>query len=410
MRILFLSHYFPPEVNAPASRTYEHCRRWVAAGHEVTVVTCAPNCPSGLVFDGYRNAWQSEETVDGIHVVRVWTLVAANQGFLLRIVNFLSYMLRAALYAATAPRFDLVVATSPQFFCGWAGVFASVLRRRPLVLEIRDLWPDSIVAVGAMRRSRLIRCLEWLERRLYAAAHHIITVGEDYRAGLVSKGVPAEKISVVSNGVDLEQFIAVGNSVAVRREFGLQGKFVCAYLGTVGMAHGLEVVLEAARLARERGRHDLAFWIVGDGAERARLEAAAKARKLDNVIFSGMLPKARMPEVISACDCCLVHLRAAELFSTVLPSKIFEFMALNVPIIMGVRGGARQIVLEAGAGVAMEPDQPKSLLDAIDQIQGRSKSEFAGRPFVALHFNRDRLASQMLDVLSSTSAQGRKAA
>lgn len=399
MHILFLSHYFPPEVNAPASRTWEHCRRWVAAGHELTVVTCAPNCPTGVVSPGFRNAWRHEECCEGVRVIRVWTLLAPNKGFVRRIGNYLSYLVMATLCAVRIKDFDVVVATSPQFFCGWAGVLVSRLRCRPLVLEIRDLWPDSIVAVGAMRPGPMIRLLLWLEAKLYAAATHIVTVGDDYRAGLVDKGVPADKISVVTNGVDLERSVRVRNTDALRAELNLTGRFVCGYIGTVGMAHGLEVVLAAAELAQAQPGNDITFLIVGDGAAREKLEQTARERGLDQVVFAGLLPKERMPELISACDACLVHLRGAELFSTVLPSKLFEFMALDVPVIMGVRGEAQQIVLEAGAGVAMTPDDPRSLLEAIRQIRSRPTDSFYGRKHVAKNFDRNRLAAKMLAIV-----------
>jgi colanic acid biosynthesis glycosyl transferase WcaI len=243
MHILFLSHYFPPEVNAPATRTFEHARRWVERGHQVTVITCAPNCPTGVVFDGYRNSWRSEETVDGIRVIRVWSYLSANKGFLKRSLNFLSYMATAVWCALWLKHVDLVVATSPQFFCGWAGVWCHWLRGWPFVLEIRDLWPESIVTVGAMQRSRLMAVLEWLERRMYAAADHIVTVGNGYREQLLARNVPAEKISVIPNGVDVRRFQPRRPSAELRRRWNGNNKFVCGYIGTVGMAHGLEVVL-----------------------------------------------------------------------------------------------------------------------------------------------------------------------
>lgn len=401
MHILFLTHYFPPEVNAPATRTYEHCRRWVESGHQVTVITCAPNCPQGVVFEGFRNAWRSEELVDGIRVIRVWTYIAANKGFARRILNYLSYMLIATLHAARVANVDMVVATSPQFFCGWAGVLTRWIKRKPLVLEIRDLWPDSILAVGAMRKSPLIRFLEWLERRMYAAATHIVTVGNDYRSGMVSKGVAWNKISVVPNGVDPSEFRFTGDRDAFRRRSGLEGRFVCGYVGTVGMAHGLEVVLRAAELAKAQQRDDLLFWIVGDGARRSELQTEANRLGLDNVVFAGLLPKSQMPAVISACDAFLVHLRGSELFSTVLPSKIFEAMALEVPIICGVRGQAQDIVCESGAGVAMTPDVAGELLDRIATIRTRGRQAFGARQYLARNFDRDRLAFEMLDILKA---------
>ena len=399
MHILFLSHYFPPEVNAPATRTYEHCRRWVKAGHRVTVVTCAPNCPHGKVFDGYRNRWRQEEMMAGIHVIRIWTCLAANKGFFWRILNYLTYMLSATLQALLVRDADLIVATSPQFFCGWAGVLTKWLKRKPFVLEIRDLWPDSILAVGAMRRSILTRFLQKLETWMYAKADHIVTVGNDYRRGLTEKGVAWNKISVVPNGVDVGGFRFIGNREIARVEFGLQGRFVCGYIGTVGMAHGLEVMLQAAELAKVHGRDDLLFWVVGDGACREQLQTAASRRALDNVVFSGLLPKSQMPAAIASCDAFLVHLRGAELFSTVLPSKIFEAMALDVPIICGVRGQAQEIVCESGAGVAMTPDAANELLDRIEIIRTAGRPSFQASNYVKRNFDRDNLAAEMLDVL-----------
>ena len=401
MHILFLSHYFPPEVNAPATRTYEHCRRWVAAGHRVTVITCAPNCPSGVVFDGYRNAWLRTETIDGIRVLRVWTYLSPNKGFLRRIANYLSYLISATLCAMTVRGVDVIVATSPQFFCGWAGVLCGWLRRRPFLLEVRDIWPESIVTVGAIKARPARRMLEWLERRMYAAARRIVTVGDGYRARLLDRGVPPDKIAVIPNGVDTTQFVPRPSLAALGTRAKGKGKFVCAYVGTVGMAHGLDVVLRAAQKLKNAGRSDVVFWIVGDGAERSRLQSEARLRRLDNVLFTGLVPKTRMPEMIAACDACLVHLRKAELFETVIPSKIFEIMAMSVPIIMGVRGQAREIVLAAGGGLAMTPEDEDSLIAGIDAIESNREAYCQGRRYVAEHFDRDVLARRMLDELTA---------
>jgi colanic acid biosynthesis glycosyl transferase WcaI len=422
MHILFLSHYFPPEVNAPATRTFEHASRWVSQGHDVTVITCAPNCPTGVVFDGYRNAWHAEETVNGIRVIRVWTYLSANKGFVGRILNFLSYMAAAVWCALWLRNVDLVVATSPQFFCGWAGVLCHWLRRWPFVLEIRDIWPESIVTVGAMKRSPLMAVLEWLERRMYAAADHIVTVGNGYRDQLLARRVPAEKISVIPNGVDVQRFQPQPANAELRRQWNGDGKFVCAYIGTVGMAHGLDVVLKAAELlkcgmrnaecgmkqeppAALRTPHSalrtpsVQFWIVGDGAERAALEQAAKDRQLDSITFTGMIPKQQIDDVIASVDACLVHLRGTELFGTVIPSKVFETMALNIPIIMGVRGQAQDIVLDGNGGVAMTPDDPESLLAGIEAIRTDRQRFCQGRKFVAQHYDRTQLADEMLGTL-----------
>lgn len=396
MHILFLSHYFPPEVNAPATRTYQHCRRWVEAGHRVTVVTCVPNCPRGVPFDGYRNVWRKVEEVDGIKVVRVWTLLSRNEGFARRIANYLSYLVTATWFAIFQRDVDVVVATSPQFFCGWAGVLCKWIRRWPFVLEIRDIWPESIVTVGAMKRSWKIRILEWLERRMYAAANHIVTVGDGYRIKLLERNVPSERITVVPNGVALSSHRPHHSAESLRRRFDAEGKFICSYVGTVGMAHGLEVVLDAAEKLRAMGRHSVKFWIVGDGAERERLAKMALDRKLENVTFVGLVAKQLVADILACSDACLVHLRGTELFGTVIPSKIFEIMEASVPIIMGVRGEACDIVLKANAGIPMTPDDADSLVACIDRLR-ESPAEFReGQAYVAEHYNRDDLAERML--------------
>jgi glycosyltransferase involved in cell wall biosynthesis len=265
MNIVFLTHYFPPEVNAPASRTYEHCREWVKRGHDVTVVTCAPNHPFGRVYDGYHNLPWQVESIDGILVIRLWTFLAPNEGVCKRITNYASYMLVAALAAPFLPRPHVVISTSPQFFCGLAGYVVSRVHRAPWVLEIRDLWPDSITAVGALRNAWAIRLCERLEAWAYRKADKIVTATDSFRTHIGARAA-ADKIVVVKNGVDLEQFGRPERDQGLARELGVEGRFTAAYFGTHGMAHGLDVVLRAAVLLRNDPR--IVFLLVGDGAER----------------------------------------------------------------------------------------------------------------------------------------------
>lgn len=410
MRILFFSHYYPPEVNAPAARTHEHCTRWAKAGHDVTVITCNPNCPDGVLFSGHRNRWFSQvEKVDGLRVVRVWTYLAANAGTTRRIANYLSYTLSSVLAALPQARPDVVVATTPQFFCAWAGLIAARAKRAPFVLEVRDLWPDSIKAVGAMKNTRMLRTLEAMERKLYRWSDHIVTVGAGYRDGIHEKGVSSTPITVISNGVDLERFQPREPDRDLLARWQLTDKFVCSYIGTIGMAHGLEVVIEAARLLKERGRTDVAFWMVGDGAERARLEQLAEAAGVaDSVIFTGRQPRDQMPLYLASSGACLIHLRGVELFGSVMPSKIFETMAMQRPILMAVRGGARQLVEEAQAGVVIEPDDPQALADAVVELaDDPGKCRQLGqeaRAFVARHYDRSVLAQRYLELLGKVSS------
>jgi UDP-N-acetylmuramyl pentapeptide phosphotransferase/UDP-N-acetylglucosamine-1-phosphate transferase/glycosyltransferase involved in cell wall biosynthesis len=401
--ILFFSHYFPPEGNAPASRVHALCRHWLRSGQHVRVVTCAPNVPDGRVYEGYRNALWQRQAVDGIDTVRVWTYLAANQGTTRRILNFLSYMLSATLAGLFARRPDVIIATSPQFFCGWAGALVSWLRGVPFILEIRDLWPESIVTVGAMRNRHLVRALEWLELRLYAAATHIVTVGDGYREQLCRKGVPAAKISVISNGVDQDAFSPRPADAALRQRWQLDGRFVCAYVGTIGMASGLDVVLRAARRLAARQRTDIHFLIVGDGAVRAELAAEAAQQGLTNVTFTGRLDKGLIPSTLASVDVCLVHLKKRDLFTTVMPSKIFEAAAMAKPIILGVEGHAAALVRRAGCGICIEPENDTELATALEGLADDPARAAAlgttGRDYVVRRFDRAALANDYLAVI-----------
>lgn len=407
LRVLFLSHYFPPEGNAPASRVHAFCRRWVRRSPEpfaATVITCAPNVPDGKVYEGYRNRLSQREQVDGINVIRVWTYLAPNAGTVRRILNYVSFMVSATIRAVFMRRPDVVIATSPQFFCGWAGVLVSWIRWCPFILEIRDIWPESIVAVGAMRQGRLVRFLEWLELRMYAAANHVVTVGEGYRRELLAKGVPEGRISVITNGIDAERLRPQPPDAALAARYNPDGRFVCSYIGTIGMAAGLDVVIRAAETLRREGRSDVRFLIVGDGATREQLAADVAADGLEELItVAGRQPKELMPAFLSISDCCLVHLRKTGLFETVLPSKIFEAAALERPIIMGVGGFAADLIREADCGVCIEPENAAELLAAIETLRTNSslRAEMGrrGRERLLSRYDVDRLAEDYAELI-----------
>lgn len=403
MKILFLSDNFPPEGNAPATRLYEHAIRWVRAGHEVTVITCAPNFPEGKLFDGYRNRWRQVEEIDGIRVVRVKTYITANEGFLKRTLDYMSFMLMGFVMGLFERRPDVVVATSPQFFCAIGGWALSVAKWRPFVFELRDLWPASITAVGAMKRSLVIRLLEKVELFLYRRAKAIISVTESFREDLVSRGIAREKIHVVVNGVDLDRYEPRERDAALEREFGLGGKFVAGYMGTHGMAHALPKVLEAAELLLSR--EDIAFFFAGSGAERAKVEQIVQERNLHNVRLIPRQPKERMPALWSACDLSIVPLRDTPVFATVIPSKIFEAMGMGVPILMSLpEGEATAIVQTTGSGVCVPPEDPGAMAAAImalaDDPQRLAAYRRTSREAAPL-YSRDKQAARMVGILEA---------
>ena len=411
MNILFLTDNFPPETNAPATRTHEHARQWVAAGHQVTVLTNVPNFPAGRVFPGYRNKLWQREAMDGIRVVRVWTYVTANEGFFRRSLDYFSFGASSVIGGLFLPTPDVIVATSPQIFTALGACILAWIKRRPFVFELRDLWPDSIVAVGAMREGPLLRTLRRIEYWLYRRAAKIVSVTNSFKRILVANGIPQGKIAVIRNGVDLEAFAPGPKPVELARRLGLEGKFVAAYVGTIGMAHGLDVLLAAAEHLRDRG--NLAFVLVGTGAERARLEQEAKRRGLDRVIFVGPVDKAEVKRYWRLCDVALVLLKDAPVFHHVIPSKIFEAMGTGRPIVLGVRGESEELLKEAGAGIAIPPENSQALAEGILRIMDSPAlcrdMGASGRRFVETKFDRRGLALEMLNVLEEVAASTNRA-
>lgn len=404
MKILFLSDNFPPEGNAPATRLYEHATRWVRAGHEVTVITCAPNFPEGKLYAGYSNRWRQVENIDGIRVVRVKTYITANEGFVKRTLDYLSFMVMGFVMGLFERRPDMVVATSPQFFCAIGGWALSLVKRRPFVFELRDLWPASIMAVGAMKKNLAIRVLEKIELFLYRRAKAIIAVTESFREDLVSRGVPRDKIHVVINGVDLDRYEPRPRDVELDQEFKLGGKFVAGYMGTHGMAHALPKVLEAAEHLLHRD--DIVFFFAGSGAGRAKVEQLVQERNLHNVRLIPRQSKERMPALWSACDLSLVPLRNNPVFSTVIPSKIFEAMGMGVPILMSLPDGeATAIVRATGSGVCVPPEDPQAMANAIvalaDDPALLAQYREAARA-AAPKYSRENQAAKMMAILERT--------
>jgi len=402
MRILFLSHYFPPEVNAPANRTYEHCREWVKSGHEVHVITCVPSHPAGVPFDGYRAGWYQRDARDGIVIHRVWTCLAANRGVLKRTLNFVSFVPTAVWRAIRLGTFDIIIGTSPQFFCAVATCLAAILKRTPWIFELRDLWPDSIAAVGAARSYMPMRVLEQLELFMYRHARAVVSVSRSFIENLAGRGIDRSKIAFVPNGVDMS-FWTAGSRRAGRAALGIdEGALVVSYVGTVGMAHDVGTILRAAALLKH-DRPEIRFVIVGDGAELVRLRDRAEAEGLDHVTFTGLVPRERVPDYLAASDISLVTLKDSHVFKTVLPSKMFESMAAARPIVLAVEGEARETLERSGGGLAIPPGNASALADAVRRLAAddtlRHEMGLAASAFVEREFGRRAWAARYLLVL-----------
>ncbi len=406
--VLLLSNYFPPEVNALANRSWEHAREWAAVGGRVSVIAGPPHFPEGRVYEGYRNAL-TRESCEGVELVRVPMYVHPNEGFARRTLSYLSYLVSALVFSGRiGPDAGVVVASSPQFFAGVAGLLLSRWRGLPFVLEVRDLWPESIVDVGAMRRGPVVRALEWLETLLYLSADHIVIVSPAFREHIEGRGVPADRITVLPNGVCAEEFApppSPDDVAGIERELDLGGRFLVSYVGTVGMAHGLGVLLEAARRCPDP---DVLFLVVGAGAEWQALREEATSLNLRNARVVEKQPRDRIRLLYAATDVSVVHLRDRVAFQKVIPSKMFESMAMRRPVVLGVQGQAADILLEAEAGLAVTPEDPTSLLKAVLALKAdpdlREKFGDNGERFVRERYDRRRIALRYWRLLQEVAA------
>lgn len=403
MNILFLTENFPPEVNASATRVFERACYWVEWGHKVTVITCAPNFPTGQVYEGYHNDWYRTEDMRGIRVVRVKTYIAKNEGVAKRTADFVSYMFTAVAAGLFQQRPDVVVATSPQFFAAVGGWMLSGLRRVPFVFELGDLWPASIMAVGAMRKNLFLRWMERLELFLYRRSAAVVALTRSFKEDLVFRAIPADKIAVVINGVDLPRYSPRARDPELANELGIGDRFVVGYIGTHGMAHGLDNVIRAADLLRDDDR--VRFLFVGTGAAKEQLQADAQRLRLSNVIFVPARPKDEMPRYWSLCSMALIHLKDDPVFAGVIPSKMFEAMGMGLPLlIVSPEGEASRIVVGENAGVWVPAARPEVLAETVkmlasspDRVRELATSSYAASP----SYTREKQAQDMLAVLEN---------
>ena len=413
LNILFLTENFPPETNAAATRVYERACYWVKAGYSVTIITSAPNFPDGILFPGYKNLWRQVENISGIRVVRVKTFIAPNLGVKRRTIDFLSFMVSGFMIGLFERKPDVIAATSPQFFAAVAGWLLGVFRRVPFVFELGDLWPASIIAVGAVKPGRVLYIIEKPELHLYRRAKSVVALTSAFKENLVARGIDENKIAVIPNGVDLWRYGLRDQDTALADQWNLTGHFIVGYVGTHGMAHALCNVLDAAEKLQDR--NDINFLFVGSGAERDSLIKDAENRNLKNVVFMPAQPKDAMQKVWSLCNVALVHLKNDPVFAGVIPSKMFEAMAVGLPILLAApKGVASQILLDDKAGLHVPPQEPIELAAAVvhladdtDHLRELATNSFAA----AASHSREYQARHMAAVLEcATDKRGGEAA
>jgi glycosyltransferase involved in cell wall biosynthesis len=398
MKVLFLSDNFPPEVNAPASRTFEHCREWVRLGIDVTVLTCQPNFPEGKLFPGYSNNLYRKEIIEGITTIRVFTYITANEGFIKRTLDYISFSVSAFLFGLFV-KTDIIVATSPQFFTALSARFLAFFKRRPWIMEVRDLWPETIATVGALKKEgRIYWFLEKIELHLYKSANKIIT----FKDRIKNRGIQPSKISVVKNGANLELFVPREKNIDLLRKLGLEHKFIIGFIGTLGMCHKLDFIIRSIAKVSDPEIHIL---IIGAGAEKNNLETAVRTLRPGNVTIHGLIPKETVPEYLATIDVALINLKKSDLFTTVIPSKIFESAAMNRPILLGVDGEARSLVERYNAGLFFEPENETDFLEKLMLLKNNPalyRRLQEGCHKLATDFDRKLLAGTMIDEIRET--------
>jgi colanic acid biosynthesis glycosyl transferase WcaI len=409
MKILYVSQYFPPEMGAPAARVSELSRHWVKAGHDVAVLTGFPNHPTGKLASDYRKQFRRlvmKEEIDGVKVVRAWLLPLPNRKPYERMLNYSSFCVSAAVTGLFLSRPDVVVASSPQLLVGLSGWWLARLKRASFVFEVRDLWPESLAGVGLGDRNSLLhRGLARIANFLYRRSDRIVVVTPAFKDYLVKHAkVPSDKIFVVENGVETDVFDPGRSQLTLKDKLGLEGKFVVSYIGTMGMAHGLDKVLDAAA-ELQLSHPQIGFLFVGEGSDKERIISIAKSRSLGNVRFVDQQPRERIPDYICASDACLVLLRKSEIFKTVIPTKMLEFMSCARPVILGVDGQARKIIEEAQAGIFIRPENVNDLTEALVRLASdpelRNSLGRSGRQHILQHFSRAQTARTYIQVLES---------
>jgi glycosyltransferase involved in cell wall biosynthesis len=402
MKILFITDNFAPEVNAPATRTYEHVKEWIKDKDiEVTIITCAPNFPHGKVYEGYKNKLYQKEYIDGIEVIRVWSYITSNSGFVKRVLDYISFGIMAFM-VGLFKKHDLIIATSPQFFTTWAAWGLSKIKRKPWIFELRDLWPESIKTVGAMKQGKVIDILEKIELGLYKSCNKVVAVTDAFKTNLINRGIDANKIEVVTNGSNVELFSAREKNQELLKSLGLENKFIIGYIGTHGMAHSLDFIVTSISKIDDE---DIHFLFIGDGAMKEKVLEIANDLKIKNATFLNPIKKEEVPEYLNICDVSLAPLKKEDNFKTVIPSKIFEASAMRKPTLLGVEGQAQEIIETHNAGLCFEPENEKDFLEKVYTLKNdkeKYKALQKGCEELAIEYDRKKLAEKMLKIIKST--------
>ncbi|MFZ2096706.1 MAG: glycosyltransferase family 4 protein [Anaerolineales bacterium] len=407
MRILYISQYFPPEAGATQTRAYEMAKNWVRLGHQVTMLTEFPNHPSGIMPQTYKGKFFEHVDLEGIDVIRVWVRASPEKNFINRMWFYLTFMVNASIASLffAHGKYDFLYATSPPLFVGGAALFIRFYRRIPMVFEVRDLWPESAVALGELKNHQVVSIATRLEELCYRKAIQIIVVTHGIYERLINRRILPEKLIYIPNGANVELFAydPIGRT-RIRTELRLENKFVAIYAGIFGLAQGLEVILEAARLLVIRP--EIHFVLIGDGPKKSKINSLAGSYNLPNLTLLSEKPREQIPAYLSAADVALAPLKKAEIFKGALPSKLFDAWACERPVILSIDGEARELVERINGGIYIPPEEPEKLAEAIQSLMNSPiESQMMGKN--GLRYTKERhsraaLAEKLISHLENT--------
>jgi glycosyltransferase involved in cell wall biosynthesis len=401
--ILLVSFRYPPETGAAATRLEALTTRWASLGHDVTVLTTTPDYPDGEVYDGYHNEWLRREQHDGVTVVTTKSLPASPSDHLLRrAIKYLWFTAIAVLVGTFwLNKRDIVLATSPQPFAGLAGFTIARLRRVPFVFEIRDLWPESLVAMGEVDNTAVISVLGTISNFLYTHADRVSVVAPGMKETVVEAGADPDDVWLHTNGID-HTFFARENAGGIDETELFEDNFVLSYIGTVGKAQGLDVVLDVAEQLQATDEYDdILFAFIGFGSRYDDLAQRAEARNLDNIAFLGRRPMSEVPNYLHHSDAAFIHTESEEAFETMIPMKLYEALGAGLPVVLGASGDAVEILSRADAGIAATPGDADAILEAVKELRENpdKRQEFSenGRRYVVENHSWDAIAEAYSD-------------
>ncbi|MFA6291139.1 MAG: glycosyltransferase family 4 protein [Victivallales bacterium] len=406
MKIAILTQYYPPEHGAPQNRLHDLARRWVLKGHEVTVLTAMPNYPTGKIFPAYRGKFIITEIIDGVKVVHCWILPSRKKSTVRQLACYFSFVKSAAFSGLfKLGKSDFLICESPPLFLGFTALFLSFAKSAKLIMNISDLWPESAVQLGMIRKGPALSFLEWFEKLLYKKSVLVSCQTEGIVDG-VKKRHPGARTFLFPNGVDLEMFTKQPKDANFTESHGIpKDSFIVGYAGNHGRSQALTQVIQAANLLRDK---QIFFMFFGDGPEKEELRKKAADMGLESLKFFDSVPRDSMAHLLSQFDIAIVPLKDIKIFEGARPSKIFELMAGQIPFIFCGKGEGAELALKSGCAEVVPPENPAELAAAILELsdlppESRREMGLKGRDFVVNFYDRAKLAEDFLSKLKEHS-------